>query len=169
MIPRFEGVRAPAIALAALAAAAAAMPAGCSPRLDNNGNLPLAEAVEAIEPGKQTREQVAAALGSPSTRATFQQDQVWYYIGKRTESLAFFKPTVIEHRVVEIHFDSAGIVKDVKLRDAKAAKTIELVERTMPTMGNELTFIEQLIGNLGRFNSAGGDSAGSLGGPGPGL
>lgn len=165
MVPTFGRARAPVMAFAVLSAAGMALPAGCSPTLDNNGNIPLVEVVDKVKPGKQNREQVASMLGSPSTRATFQQNQIWYYIGKRTESLAFFRPTVIEHKVVEIRFDGAGIVKEVKLHDAKAAKKIELVERTTPTKGNELTFMEQLIGNLGRFNPAGGSNSDSLSGP----
>lgn len=168
MIPMFERARAPAVALAVLLAAGTVLPAGCSPTLDNNGNIPLAEAIEAIKPGKQNRDQVASMLGSPSTQATFQRDQIWYYIGKRTKSLAFFSPTVVEHKVVEIRFDSAGIVKEVRLHDAKAAKKIELVDRKTPTKGNDLTFVEQLIGNLGRFNPAGGSNSDSLSGPAPG-
>ncbi len=138
---------------------------GCAPQRDNNGNIPLPEVVEAIEPGKHTRAQIATMLGSPSTQSTFQQDQIWYYMGKRTESLAFFTPKVLEHKVVEIRFDSQGIVKEVEQHDATTAEKILLVERTTPTKGNELTFIDQLVGNLGRFNPAGGggsDSPGDL-------
>ena len=133
---------------------------GCAPDRDNNGNIPLAEALETIEAGKQNREDVVRALGSPSVRGTFEKDQVWYYIGKRTETQAFLEPKVLEHRVIEIHFDSGGVVKDIKHHDATQAAEIDFVKRTTPTKGNELTIIEQLIGNLGRFTPASGESPG---------
>ena len=34
-------------------------------------------------------------------------------------------------------------------------RTIAYVDRTTPTEGNELTLIQQLLGNLGRFNPEG--------------
>ena len=142
------------------------MLAGCAPQLDKNGNIPLAEVVEAIEAGKHSREKVATMLGSPSTQAGFEKDQIWYYIGKRQESLAFFRPKILEHQVLEIRFDGEGIVKSIKRHDARKAEQIDLVERITPTKGNELTFIEQLIGNLGRFNPAPASNSGdTLGSP----
>lgn len=142
----------------AAAFAAALVLTACAPDRDNNGNIPLAEVVEKIEAGKQNREDVVRALGSPSVRGTFQKDQVWYYIGKRTETQAFLEPKVLEHRVIEIHFDNGGVVKEVKHHDATQAAEIDFVKRTTPTKGNELTIIEQLIGNLGRFTPSTGES-----------
>ncbi len=166
ILPFTESLRASTGALALALAFSAAILDGCTPQRDNNGNIPLVEVVEAIKPGKHTRDEVATMLGSPSARATFEQEQAWYYIGKRTETLAFFTPEVLEHRVLEIRFDDQGIVKEVKRHDATTADKVDLVERTTPTKGNELTFVEQLIGNLGRFNQAGGGGdGGSLGGP----
>ena len=82
------------------------------------------------------------------------------------ESLAFFTPKVLEHQIIEIRFDGEGIVESIKRHDARKAEKFDLVERTTPTKGNELTFIEQLLGNLGRFNpTAASDSGDTLGGP----
>ncbi|NIR45904.1 MAG: outer membrane protein assembly factor BamE, partial [Gemmatimonadetes bacterium] len=61
--------------------------AACSPTRVTSGNLPDPDKVAQIEPGKQTRAQVAALLGTPSSVSTF-DGQAWYYIGKRTERLA---------------------------------------------------------------------------------
>ena len=133
------------------AAAAVAGLLACTPIQDNNGNIPLAESLEKIAPGKQTREQVTEALGSPSARGTFEEDDVWYYIGKRTRTVAFLKPEVLEHQVVEIRFGPDGRVSQVNTIDATQVAKPDPVDRVTPTEGNEFTFLEQLIGNIGRF------------------
>lgn len=142
------------LTLSAIAAVAAGLLA-CSPVRDNHGNIPLAEAAEKIAPGEQTREQVVAALGSPSTRATFEEDEIWYYIGKRTRTTAFFKPDVLEHQVIEIRFGDNGRVSAVRTVDATKAVKPRPVDRETPTEGNELSILEQFIGNIGRFSPTG--------------
>ena len=136
--------------LCAVAVAAAGLLA-CAPNSDNHGNIPLAEATQKIAPGKQTREQVRETLGSPSTRATFEKDEIWYYVGKRTETIAFFKPDILEHQVLVIRFGDDGRVSQVRKVDATKAAKLDPVDRVTPTKGNDLTILEQLIGNIGRF------------------
>ncbi len=137
--------------MAALGGAAAAI-SGCFPTADTRGNLPLKEVVESIERGKQNRDQIAALLGTPSTKASFGKQETWYYIGKRTETLAFFKPKLLERKILVIKFDDRGVVEAVASYDASAGKPVELVERVTPTKGKELSVLAQIIGNVGRFS-----------------
>ena len=132
-------------------ACAAALLLACSPIQDNNGNIPIAESMEKIAPGKQTREQVKRTLGSPSAVGAFEENDVWYYIGKRTKTVAFLKPEVLEHQVVEIRFGADGRVSEVNTIDATQFVKPNPVDRVTPTEGNEFTILEQLIGNIGRF------------------
>ena len=132
--------------------------AACTGRVDTRGNLADPEAVSQITPGESTRGTVEDLLGSPTTVATF-NDSTWYYIGRKTERFAFFKPEVLEQQVVAIHFDQAGTVEDVKIYGPDDAREVELVDRTTPTAGKELTVLQQLFGNLGRFNTEEGPAA----------
>ena len=136
----------------AILAAAAVAASGCSPITDTRGNIPLEEAVETIERGKQNRDQIVAILGSPSTTATFGKQETWYYIGTRTETLAFFSPKLLERRILVIKFDDRGVVETVTSYDASAGKEVELVDRVTPTKGKQLGVLEQIIGNVGRFS-----------------
>lgn len=136
----------------ALGLVAAASLLACAPTRDNHGNIPLEQNAETIAPGEQTREQVRDALGTPSIRATFEQDEIWYYVGKRTETTAFFAPDVLEHRVLEIRFGADGRVSRVRTVDATKAVKPRLVDRETPTEGNELSILEQFVGNIGRFS-----------------
>jgi outer membrane protein assembly factor BamE (lipoprotein component of BamABCDE complex) len=144
--------------------------AGCTPKVDQRGNLPDPDDVLAIQPGIDDKAKVFQLLGSPSTAGTF-DDKIWYYISKKTEQTAFLDPDVVDQEVLEVKFDDGGIVKDMKLYGLEDGKQIDPVSRVTPTGGQELTFMKQLLGNIGRFNSneSGGGQVGQPGrGPLPG-
>jgi outer membrane protein assembly factor BamE (lipoprotein component of BamABCDE complex) len=126
--------------------------AGCAPKVDQRGNLPDPDDVLAIQPGVDDKAKVFQLLGSPSTAGTF-DDKIWYYISKKTEQIAFLDPDVLDQEVLEIKFDDGGIVKDMRLYGLEDGREIEPVSRVTPTGGQELTFMKQLLGNIGRFNS----------------
>lgn len=133
-----------AIALSLLAGA-------CTPAVDLRGNLPTPESLAQIQPGKTTRDEVQTLLGTPSTTATF-GDESWQYISSRTETTAFFKPEVKDRKVVSISFDRSGVVKDVVQRGLEDGVDVKIVERETPTAGKELSILEQLVGNVGKFS-----------------
>ena len=134
-----------------LVVSAASLGAGaCASRLDTRGNLPDPKLLSSIRPGELSREDVVDLLGSPSSVTPFGSD-TWYYISKRTETFAFFAPKVTERKIVVVKFAKDGKVKEVSTLGLEKSRAIKHVLRTTPTHGNEMTIIEQLIGNLGRF------------------
>src|SRR5262245_14177298 len=124
--------------------------AGCSPGIDQRGNLLDPDAVLAVQPGVQTKDQVAQLLGTPSTVATF-DDKVWYYISKRTETTAFFPSDITDQQVLVVKFNDSNVVEHVQIYGMDDAYEIEPVSRTTPTYGQKLTILQQLFGNIGRF------------------
>jgi outer membrane protein assembly factor BamE (lipoprotein component of BamABCDE complex) len=130
--------------------AAAAVLAACSPTIDQRGNLPDADNVLAIQPGQSTKDEVVQLLGTPSTIATF-SEQTWYYISKRTETVAFFTPDVVDQQVLIVKFDEGEVVEQVALLGMEDAVEFDMVDRETPTYGQRLTILQQLLGNVGRF------------------
>jgi outer membrane protein assembly factor BamE (lipoprotein component of BamABCDE complex) len=124
--------------------------AACSPTIDNRGYVPDPTALERVRPGRQTRGDVADILGTPSSVTPF-SDDTWIYIQRKTSTVAFFEPKVLEQNVVVVDFDESGLVRDVRRYTLEDGKIIDPVTRTTPAPGKELTFLEQLIGNIGRF------------------
>ena len=130
-------------------ALAAVLLAGCEPIVHQQGHVSDPEALAEIEPGVQTREDVARLLGTPSSVGTF-DDARWYYISRRTETTAFYEPDLIDQRVTVIAFDENGLVAEVTSLTLADARAIEPVEEESPTRGRELGVLEQLFGNIGR-------------------
>lgn len=123
----------------------------CEPVVDQRGHVEDGSLKEKVFVGTTTKDEVKRDFGSPSSMSSF-GDETWYYIRTRKESQAFFKPEIVEQKVTQIIFDDAGTVAEIKEYDLKDGKPITTVAQTTPTEGHSLGFLEQLIGNLGRFN-----------------
>ncbi|HEY0523267.1 MAG TPA: outer membrane protein assembly factor BamE [Stellaceae bacterium] len=141
--------------LGTAAVAAALLLAGCSTTVDQRGNLPDEAKLELIRPGVTSKDTVSQLLGTPSSVSTF-DSKTWYYISDRTEQFAFFKPKLLDQQVVAVSFDENGVVQDVTHRGMEDRREVSMSTRVTPTPGRELGLMEQLVGNLGRFNA--GDS-----------
>ncbi len=143
-------------------AAAALCLAACTPTQSSHGNMVEDYRMAEIVPGVSTRTNVLKSLGSPTTTAPF-DDSIWYYISQKTEKTGIFDPEVVEEKIVVVAFNEEGIVQTIEPVDAKRTD-IPRVRRKTPTGGNEVTFMEQLLGNVGKFNRPA-ESAARTGGP----
>jgi len=139
--------------------------AGCVVSEDLRGNLPDPDKLAEVKPGTTTKEQVIKILGSPSSASTF-DDDTWYYISRKTKQVAFLSPTVLDQQVFIVDFNNEGVVKDVGHKTLADATPVSPAPGATPAPGRELSFLEQLIGNIGRFGGGGGRSASSTN-PGP--
>jgi outer membrane protein assembly factor BamE (lipoprotein component of BamABCDE complex) len=124
---------------------------GCAANVAAHGHRLDVAALAQVEPGRSSQREVVQLLGSPSSLATF-DDRTWYYISQRTERRSFYQEKIVAQDVVAIHFDDQGLVSQIDRHDLEEATEIDVVDRETPTAGNELTILEQFIGNIGRFN-----------------
>ena len=138
-----------AASVAALLAAAGL--AGCVATVDQRGNLPEPDKFAQIRPGATTREEVTKILGTPSSTAMF-DDKNWYYISRKTKQVAFLDADVLDQQVFIVNFDARGVVRGIDHKELKDGREIEPAAGATPAPGRELTFLEQVLGNIGRFN-----------------
>jgi outer membrane protein assembly factor BamE (lipoprotein component of BamABCDE complex) len=140
-------------------ASALALPllTACETTVDQRGFAATPGSVEKLEIGSQSREDVIRLIGSPSTVATFNPN-TWYYITQKQETWAFMKPVMQEQNVLQLTFNETGRLQAMKKYELSEAKDIEMVSRITPTAGKELTILEQIMGNVGRFSGPRQDS-----------
>lgn len=141
-------------AILAVLAATAGLLSGCAKDIDARGNLPPPEALAQLSVGEQTRQDVRGLLGTPATTAVF-DDETWYYISAHTTQYAFYPNHELDRTVYAISFDERGILKDVRKLEIEDGRTVQIASRETPTKGREYSFLEQLVGNLGRITTAG--------------
>lgn len=124
----------------------------CAPREEYRGAVIDEDKLAQIEVGKTTQAQVSTLMGSPSTSSTFPEwGTTYFYISSQTEAIAFMAPDLIDQQVVSVSFDENSRVKEVKRYGMKDGKQVAFVSRETPTRGKEMTVLEQLFGNFGRF------------------
>lgn len=122
----------------------------CVARQETRGYVPDEERIAEVTKGVQDRAAVEDLLGSPSAVSTF-DDSTWYYITSKTDKVAFFDEEVTNRQIVAVVFDKSGLVSDVHRYTLADGQQIEPVARETPTRGREITILEQLLGNFGRF------------------
>jgi outer membrane protein assembly factor BamE (lipoprotein component of BamABCDE complex) len=146
-----------------MAIAAGATVSACSTMVEQRGHLPPPEEIAQIHPGKTTKDQVVKILGTPSSVSVF-NDKNWYYISSRTSQFSFLDPKVLDQQVFVVAFNDDGVVKSVDHKTLQDGKEVVPIARATPAPGRELSFLEQLVGNLGKFNSSGGGGGETSGG-----
>jgi outer membrane protein assembly factor BamE (lipoprotein component of BamABCDE complex) len=128
--------------------------ASCSPIIDTRGHGVEAEDFKQLVAGQSKQDDVQALFGSPSTKSSF-GDETWYYITARKETAGIFAPEITEQHVTAIRFDENKAVVDVTDYNKADGKMVQLVSKETPTEGNRMGFMEQMLGNFGRFNAPG--------------
>ncbi len=134
------------------------------------GALVEPEALKQLVPGTSTRADAISLIGSPTARATF-DDNRWIYVTQVTSTRIGRTPGVTEQKVLVLNFESNGTLKSIQHLDDNDAKQIAMAPGATPSPGSEASFMQQLLGNVGRFTPAGlpgSSGSGSLGGGGTG-
>ena len=131
------------------------------------GNRVDPDLLKELTVGTSSRNDVQSLLGSPTTRATF-DDNTWIYIGEVTHTRIGRVPGVDSQEVVVVKFDQGGVLRDVKRLSQDDGKEVQVVSRTTPSPGSEASFFQQLFGNIGRFSPGGGLGTSGGGGSGSG-
>jgi outer membrane protein assembly factor BamE (lipoprotein component of BamABCDE complex) len=92
---------------------------------------------------------VLLALGSPSTKATF-DNEVFYYISqKRQRSMAFQNPKLVDQRVLAVYFGEDSRVVNIANYGMQDGKVFDFISRTTPTGGQDKNFLGQLLSGFG--------------------
>jgi len=128
---------------------------GCTPTIATRGNFLEDERLATVQQGVSTKDEVTKKLGSPTTVDPF-DDKTWFYIGEKTSQTAFLDPKIDARKVIVMKFDDQGILQTAQQVDEKSGKEIDLVNKQTPTPGKDQNVFQQFLGNLGKFNSSGG-------------
>lgn len=107
----------------------------------------------ALVPEGSSRDQVLLALGTPTTTATFEGDEVFYYISQtRKRSAQFLKPRLVDQRVLSVYFEGEDqVVSRIANYGVQDGRVFDFISRTTPTATKDETFLSQLLsGTFGR-------------------
>jgi outer membrane protein assembly factor BamE (lipoprotein component of BamABCDE complex) len=149
-------------AMLGLAVAGCDLPAFMSFPLQVRGNHVDADQLKELTPGTTTRADVSSLLGSPTAKATF-DDNTWIYVSQLTKPIIGGTQAVESQKVVVLTFDQGGILRNVETKTQDDSKPVAVVSRTTPSPGSEASFMQQLLGNVGKFSPVAPGSSGGSG------
>lgn len=126
--------------------------AGCVVKESQHGHQLPQGIVAALQEPNVTQDRVVQMLGTPSSESAFEPG-TWYYISEVQQGYAFFQPEVVERSVLILRFNQNRVLDSISTLSKEDGSEVTLVSRETPTEGHRLNLLEQLIGNIGRFNT----------------
>jgi outer membrane protein assembly factor BamE (lipoprotein component of BamABCDE complex) len=130
------------------------------------GNKVDPEQLKELTPGVSSKGDVTAVIGSPTARATF-DDNTWLYISEVTQQRIGRTLGELDQTVIVMNFDDKGVLQKIGKLNKDDSLPVTVVSRTTPSPGTEASFMQQLLGNIGRYNPLG--AMGSAPAPGGGA
>ena len=128
--------------------------AACAPVTEIRGNLLDDKKIAQLTVGESNQRDVLNALGSPTTTSVTRPNE-WYYVGQKTEQIAVYQPEIVERRVLVVNFDDEGtLTRIAELNEKDGNDELVFSDRETESGGRKFTIMQQLIGNLGRFNKS---------------
>jgi len=131
------------------------------------GNRVDADLLSELVVGTSTRADATSLLGSPTARGSF-NDNDWIYIGQVTRPVIGSTQAVLSQEVIVLSFDDGGVLRGIKRLDKANSLPVDVIARTTPSPGSDASFMQQLLGNVGRFNPIPGSAQSGGGIPGSG-
>ena len=122
----------------------------CAPVIDNRGYFFDDRSVDNIEKGVTNKEAVRETFGSPSSQSVL-NNGAYYYIYSRFVTESYRAPEEVDRKVLAIYFDENKTVRDLAVYELEDGIIVPIVARTTQTQGSELTALQQIFGNVGRF------------------
>ena len=122
----------------------------CAPVIDNRGYFFDDRSVDNIEKGVTNKEAVRETFGSPSSESVL-NNGAYYYIYSRFVTESYRAPEEVDRKVLAIYFDENKTVRDLAVYGLEDGIIVPIVARTTQTQGSELTALQQIFGNVGRF------------------
>jgi outer membrane protein assembly factor BamE (lipoprotein component of BamABCDE complex) len=126
--------------------------AACKPIVRNHGYMPSDEDLSLVTVGVDTRETVASSFGAPSAAGLI-TGSGYYYVRSRWETVGPREPKEVDRQVLAISFDQDGVVENIERFGLEEGRVIVLSRRVTATSIRNISFIRQLLGNVGRFRA----------------
>ena len=125
--------------------------AACGGQYRNHGYMPLAEDVDALIVGVDTRDSIIEVMGVPTTGGVLTEEAM-YYVRSRVHHKGYVKPNEIQRDVLVLSFDKNQILRNVERFGIEKGKFIRLEHRVTEAPGGDRSVLQQIIGSIGGFN-----------------
>lgn len=125
--------------------------AGCAAQFRNHGYIPPEEDIANVIVGVDTKDTVAETLGTPTAGGVL-QDGGFYYVRSQFRTIGPFRPKEVSRELLAVTFQGDGVVSNVERFGLEDGQVVTLSRRVTDNGLNNISFIRQLLGNIGNFD-----------------
>lgn len=122
----------------------------CAPVIDNRGYIFDQKQIDTLQKGSSSLDGVRGSFGSPTAVSSF-NGQALYYIYSRFVTESYRAPEETDRQVLALYFDKDEKLKDFGVYHLEDGIIVPIVQRTTQTQGQELSALQQILSNVGRF------------------
>ncbi|MEM6602928.1 MAG: hypothetical protein AAF621_02660 [Pseudomonadota bacterium] len=124
----------------------------CSPIKSYHGFNATDRLTKSAERNTLSKSQVLAQFGPASIEEESDDKEILYYVSYTKERYAFFRPEIVDRKVTALTFEE-NMLANVDQFGLKDGNIIDINTNKTPTYGKELNVVQQILSNVGRFNS----------------
>ncbi|MCS5602097.1 MAG: outer membrane protein assembly factor BamE [Paracoccus sp.] len=126
--------------------------AACAPVYRNHGYVPPDSDLAQVVVGQTSMDQLEGLIGRPSAQGLL-TGAGWYYVGSRWRNFGALPPQEVDREVVAISFAPNGVVSNIERFGQERGRVVVLSRRVTEGSVTEVSFIRQLLSNLGNFQA----------------
>ncbi|MDC0737333.1 outer membrane protein assembly factor BamE [Cognatishimia sp. SS12] len=126
--------------------------AACTAQYRNHGYVPSEDDLAEIIVGVDTRDSVAESIGTPTAGGVLNEGG-YYYVRSQFKTVGPFRPEEVDRQLVAVSFDQNGVVSNIERFGLEDGRVVRLSRRVTDNGLNNISFLRQLLGNLGNFDA----------------
>lgn len=135
----------------------------CSPVISRHGYVPSEEELLELVPGVDSRDSALELLPPPTAGGVGENGSL-YFVQSQFRTIGPFEPQEITRQVVAVNVGADGVITGIERYGLEDGIVVPLSRRVTSDNVADVSFIRQLMGNLGRFDAS--TMLGAGGGPG---
>ena len=124
----------------------------CTEVYRNHGYTPSETQLANLVVGVDTRATVEETLGPPTISDA--ETGRLYYISSRWRHYGMNPPKPISRNIVAVALDSSEVVANISRYGLEDGEIVALTRRVTDGGTEEISFLRQLLGNIGRFDAS---------------
>jgi len=136
--------------LRAAALVGACVLSACGTQSRNFGYAPTAAQLSELTVGRDTRETVVDAVGSPGSAGVL-GGATYLYVAQEVERYGFREPRTLRRNVVALSFDEAGVLRDIEQLGLEDGNVVAYTRAATDAPTEGVGLLRQLGSNLGRI------------------
>ncbi len=92
-------------------------------------------------------------MGYPSFISESDHKELWVYYSEDVKKLLFFKPEILDRKIITIAFDNKNVVEKIKSYDLQDQKPISFDKNYTQVYSTKKSWWSQIFGNIGQVKA----------------